>query len=205
MEIMIDVLSSMQPYGVAMEMLLLFSGSSFVFLRVVFSLLFSSFSRGKSFLNNLMANGVGVDMTSSSLSSTFSRLIPVSRRATAQLNTQLRNRETPEEYRPASTNQSRGTLEQQRTTELGDEMRAVQSIYTACSRDQGQSSTVQDMYRLVTTLATEAMEAHLDSSIERLPRNTVLLYASYRAGPTILGFSGSTRTWATTQGNYVGY
>ena len=170
MEIMIDVLSSMQPYGVAMEMLLLFSGSSSVFLRVVFSLLFSSFSRGKSFLNNLMANRVGVDMPSSSLSSTFSTPIPVSRRATAQLTTQLRNSETPEEYRPASTNLPRGTLEQQRTTELGDEMRAVQSIYTACSRDQTLSSTVQDMYRLVTTLATEAIpesEGHLDSSIEK--------------------------------------
>ena len=157
-----------------METLLLFSGSFFVFLRVFsFSLLFFS-SPGKSFLNNLMANRVGVDMPSSSLSSTFSRLVPVSRSPTAQLTTQLRNRETPEEYRPASTNQSRGTLEQQRTTELGDEMRAVQSIYTACSRDQTLSSTVQDMYRLVTTLATEAIpesEAHLDSSIEKA--NTV--------------------------------
>lgn len=153
-----------------METLLLFSGSLFVFLRVFsFSLLFFS-SPGKSFLNNLMANRVGVDMPSSSLSSTFSRLVPVSRIPTAQLTTQLRNRETPEEYRPASTNQSRGTLEQQRTTELGDEMRAVQSIYTACSRDQTLSSTVQDMYRLVTTLAAEAIpesEAHLDSSIEK--------------------------------------
>ena len=103
--------------------------------RLSFSLL-SSFPPGKSFRNNLMANRVGVDMPpSSSLSSTFSRLVPVSTSPTAQLTTQLRNRETPQEYRPASTDQSRGTLEQQRTTELGDEMRAVQSIYTACSGD----------------------------------------------------------------------
>ena len=117
-----------------------------------------------------MANCVRVDMPSSSLSSTFSRLIPVSRSPTALLTTRLRNRETPQEYRPASTNQSRGTLEQQRITELGDEMRAVISIYTACSRDQTLSSTVQDLYRLVTTLATEAIpesDAHLDSSIAK--------------------------------------
>lgn len=117
-----------------------------------------------------MANRVGVDMPSSSLSSTFSRLVPVSRSPTALLTTQLRDRETPQEYRPTSTNQSRGTLEQQRTTELGDEMRAVQSIYTACSRDQTLSSTVQDLYRLVTTLATEAIpesDAHFDSSVDK--------------------------------------
>ena len=117
-----------------------------------------------------MANRVGVDMPSSSLSSTFSRLIPVSRSPTALLTTQLRNRETPQEYRPASTNQSRGTLEQERITELGDEMRAVQSIYTACSRDQTLSPTAQDMYRLVSTLATEAIpesDAHLDSSVDK--------------------------------------
>lgn len=139
-----------------------------MFIRVFpFSLLFFS-SPGKSLLNHLMANRVGVDMLSSSLSSTCSRLVPVSRSPTALLTTQLRNRETPQEHRPASTNQSRGTLEQQRTTELGDEMRAVQSIYAACIRDQALSSTVQNLYRLVTTLATEAIlesDAHLDSSV----------------------------------------
>ena len=154
-----------------METFLLFPGSSLVFLRVLlFSLLFFS-SAGKSFLNNLMANRVGVDMpSSSSLSTTFSRLVPVSRSPTAQLSTQLLNRDTPQEYRPASTNQSRGTLEQQRTTELGFYFSALKYIYTACSRDQTLSSTVRDMYRLVTTLATEAIpesDAYLDSSTEK--------------------------------------
>ena len=117
-----------------------------------------------------MANRVGVDMSSSNLSSTFSRLVPVSRSPTAQLTTQLRYRETPAEYRPTSTNQSCDILDQQRTTELGDEMRAVQSTYTACVRDQNLSSTVQDLYRLVTTLAAEAIpesDEHLGSSIEK--------------------------------------
>ena len=117
-----------------------------------------------------MANRVGVGMPSSNLSSTFSRLVPVSRSPTAQLTTQLRYRETPAEYRPTSTNQSCDTLDQQRTTELGDEMRAVQSTYTACVRDQTLSSTVQDLYRLVTTLAAEAIpesDEHLSSSIEK--------------------------------------
>ena len=146
-----------------METVLLFSRPSL--------LIFSSFSSpGKSLLNNLMADRVCVDMLGSNNSSTSSRLVPVSRDPTAQLTTQLRHRETPAEYRPASTNQSHGTLEQQRTTELGDEMRAVQSIYTACIRDQDLSSTVQDLYRLVTTLAAEAVpesDAYLDSSIEK--------------------------------------
>ena len=118
-----------------------------------------------------MANRVGVDMLSSSLSSTFSRLVPVSRSSTAQLTTQLRYRETPVEYRPTSTNQSCDTLDQQRTTELDNEMRAVQSIYTARVRDQNLSSTVQDLYRLMTTLAAEAIpnsDEHLGSSIESL-------------------------------------
>lgn len=136
-----------------------------------FSFLFSSFPPQVSFLNIVMANRVGVDMpSSSSLSGTFSRLVPVSRSPTAQLTTQLRNRETPAEYRPAPTNQSSGTLGQQRTTELGDEMRAVRTIYTACIRDQTLSSATQDLYRLVTTLATEAVpesDAHLGSSIEK--------------------------------------
>ena len=117
-----------------------------------------------------MANRVGVGMPSSNLSSTFSRLVPVSRSPTAQLTTQLRYRETPAEYRPTSTNQSCDTLDQQRTTELGDEMRAVQSTYTACVRDQTLSSTVQDLYRLVNTLAAEAIpesDEHLSSSIEK--------------------------------------
>ena len=117
-----------------------------------------------------MANRVGIGMPSSNLSRTFSRLVPVSRSPTAQLTTQLRNRETPAEYRPTSTNQSRDSLDQQRITELGDEMRAVQSIYTACVRDQTLSSTVQDLYRLVTTLAAEAIpesDEHLSSSIEK--------------------------------------
>lgn len=117
-----------------------------------------------------MANRVGVDMPPSNLSSTLLRLVPVSRSPTAQLTTQLRNRETPAEYRPTSTNQSCGTLEQQRTTELGDEMRAVQSTYTACIGDQTLSPAVRDLYRLVTTLASEAIpesDAHLGSSIEK--------------------------------------
>ena len=134
--------------------------------------LFSSFSSlGKSLPNNLMANRVGVDMLGSHNSSTLSRLVPVSRDPTAQLTIQLRHRKTPEEYRrPASSDQSFGTLEQQRATELGDEMRAVQSIYTARIGDQDLSPTVRDMYQLVTTLAAEAVpesDAHLDSSIEK--------------------------------------
>ncbi len=56
--------------------------------------------------NILMANRIGVDMPPSQVSSTHSRLVPVSRSPTAQLTTQLRNRETPIEYRPTSTNQS---------------------------------------------------------------------------------------------------
>ena len=109
-------------------------------------------------------------MLGSHNSSTFSRLIPVSRDPTAQLTLQQRHRETPEEYRPASPNQSSGTLEQQRTTELGDEMRTVQSIYTARVGDQELSPTVRDMYRLVTTLAAEAVsesDGHLDGSTEK--------------------------------------
>ena len=82
----------------------------------------------------MMANRVGVDMPSSSLSSTFSRLVPVSRSPTALLTTQLRNRESPLKYRPVSTNQSRDTLEQQRTTELGDEMRAVHNLHSLQQR-----------------------------------------------------------------------
>ena len=59
-----------------------------------------------------MANRVGVGMPSSDLSSAYSRLVPVLRSPTAQLATQLRNRETPAEYRPTSTNQSRDSLDQ---------------------------------------------------------------------------------------------
>lgn len=121
-----------------------------------------------------MANRVGVDMLASNNSSTFSRLYPVSREPTAQLTVQLRHRETPEEYRPPSSNQSCGTLKQQRTAELGNEMRAVQSIYAAHIGDQDLSPTVRDMYHLVTKLALEAVpesDAHLDGSIEKA--NTV--------------------------------
>ncbi len=135
-----------------------------------FSPFFSSPGTQSETSNILMANRIGVDMPPSQVSSTHSRLVPVSRSPTAQLTTQLRNRETPIEYRPTSTNQSCGTLEQQRTTELGDEMRAVSSIYTACIGDQTLSPTVQGMYRLVTTLATEAVpesDAHLGSSMEK--------------------------------------
>ena len=117
-----------------------------------------------------MANRVGVDMFGSHNSSTLSRLVPVSRDPTAQLTTQLRHRKTPEEYRPAAPNQSSGTIEQQRATELGDEMRTVQSIYAARVGDQDLSPTVRDMYQLVTTLAAKAVpesDAHLDSSIEK--------------------------------------
>ncbi len=49
-------------------------------------------------------------------------------------------------------------------------MRAVSSIYTACIGDQTLSPTVPGMYRLVTTLATEAIpesDAHLGSSMEK--------------------------------------
>ena len=133
--------------------------------------LFSSFSSpGKSLLNNLMANRVCVDMLGSHNSSTFSRLIPVSRNPTVQLTTHFQHRETPAEYLPASPDQSWGTLDQQRTTELGNEMRAVQSTYTARIGDQGLSPTVRDLYCLVTTLAAEAVpqsDAHLDTSIEK--------------------------------------
>ncbi|KAM0798225.1 hypothetical protein BDR22DRAFT_823574 [Usnea florida] len=124
----------------------------------------------KSSPNSLFSFSSPPGMPSSNLSSIFSRLVPVSRSPTAQLTTQLRYRETPAEYRPTSTNQSRDSLDQQRTMELGDEMRAVQSIYTACVRDQTLSSTVQDLYRLVTTLAAEAIpesDEHLSSSIEK--------------------------------------
>ena len=117
-----------------------------------------------------MANRVGVDMLGSHNSSTFSRLIPVSRNPTAQLTTHFPHRETPAEYLPASPDQSCGTLDQQRTTELGNEMRAVQSTYTARIGDQDLSPTVRDLYRLVTTLAAEAVpqsDAHLDTSIEK--------------------------------------
>ena len=69
-------------------------------------------------------------------------------------------------------------------------MRAVQSIYTACSRDQTLSSTVQDLYRLVTTLATEAIpesDEHLASltdkanivrTIDRYVRETTSEYGT---------------------------
>lgn len=49
-------------------------------------------------------------------------------------------------------------------------MRAIQSTCIACIRDQTLSSTVQDLYRLVTTLATEVIpesDAYLGSSIEK--------------------------------------
>ena len=154
---------NLSPTALSWKLICLFKGFPF------FPLLFFS-SPGRSLLNNLMANRVGVDMPPSNLSSTFLRLVPVSRSPIAQLTTQLRNRETPAEYRPTSTNQSCGTLEQQRTTELGDEMRAVQSTYTACIGDQTLSPAVRDLYRLVTTLASEAIpesDAHLGSSIEK--------------------------------------
>ena len=117
-----------------------------------------------------MANRVGVDMLGSHNSSTFSRLFPVSRDPTVQLTTHFRRRETPAEYPPVSPNQSSGTLDQQRTIELGNEMRAVQSTYTARIGDQDLSPTVRDLYRLVTTLAAEAVpqsDGHLGSSIEK--------------------------------------
>ena len=56
-----------------------------------------------------MANRVGVDMLGSLNSSSRSRLYPVSRDLTAQLTIQLRHGEMPEEYPPASPNQSCGT------------------------------------------------------------------------------------------------
>ena len=146
----------------------LFAFTIFAEFPPLFLLIFSP--PGRRIRNNLMANRVGVDMPSANLSSTFSRLIPLSRSPTAQLTTQLRYRETPAEYRPTSTNQSCDTLDQQRTTALGDEMRAVQSTYTARVRDQNLSSTVQDLCRLVTTLAAEAIpesDEHLGSSIEK--------------------------------------
>ena len=55
------------------------------------------------------------------------------------------------------SNQSCGNLEQQQAARLGNEMRAVQSTYTACIRDQELPPSAQDVYRLVADLATKAV------------------------------------------------
>lgn len=145
---------------------------------------------------------------------TISRPIPVSRNPTAQLTTHVRRRETPAEYPPASPDQSSGTLDQQRTTELGNEMRAV---YTARIGDQDLSPTVRDLYRLVTTLAAEAVpyrnptrisavrsrrQANMVRTIDRYVRETTSDYntAFTRAiepDPGYEAFTGSMHTWAT--------
>lgn len=103
-----------------------------------------------------------VDMANHDLDSkspTFSRLFPASRSVGLYLTSQLHSRKMPDTYRPVSTSdQSRGNLEQQRTAMLDDEeMSAVHSKYTACIGDQDSPPSAQDMYRLVASMAVDAM------------------------------------------------
>ena len=65
----------------------------------------------------------------------------------------------PDAYRPGSkSDQPRGDLAQQRTGILDDEeMSAVYSTYTACSEAQDSPPSAQDMYRLVASMAVDAM------------------------------------------------
>ena len=97
--------------------------------------------------------------------STFSRLFPAgrlypaSRSVDFQFTEQPRTRQVPDAYRlfPTSDRSSWNT-EQQRTTDLDDEeMRAVQSNYTACVGDQDLPPSAREMYRLVASMATEAL------------------------------------------------
>ena len=88
-------------------------------------------------------------------SSTLSRLVPVSRNPTLNLAIQFRHRETPTGYLPAP-DQHDCASENWGPAELEHEMAALRSSYTACLGDQGLPTAIQEMYRLVARLATEA-------------------------------------------------
>ena len=93
--------------------------------------------------------------SSNMASCTFSGLVPVSRNLTLNLAIQFRHRETPTGYLPAP-DQHDGASENWGPAELGHEMAAVRSNYTACLGDQGLPTAIQEMYRMVARLATEA-------------------------------------------------
>ena len=95
------------------------------------------------------------------LSNLFSAVIlyPASRSVELQFTKKLQPRNVPDAYRPSSTSdQSCGNLEQQRTViSYDDEMQAVQRSYTARIGDQELPSSAREMYRLVASMAADAL------------------------------------------------
>ena len=104
--------------------------------------------------------------------STFSKLLPVSRRVDLNLTLQCNTREMPAAYRLQSKDdQASGDLEQLRNTDLDDEMRAVQLSYTARIGDQDLSPNAREMYQLVIRMAGDALlesNEHPEASIQKV-------------------------------------
>lgn len=96
-----------------------------------------------------MADSLANDRTG-----TFSRLIPASRSLTYPPLGQLRNRKAPAPCLGASdSSQSSGSPGQYQTGDFYNEMRTVESTYTACVRSEDLPLNTQELYRLVARLA----------------------------------------------------
>lgn len=106
-------------------------------------------------------------------SGTFSRLFPESRCLNFRHSNLLPCLRLPDEYRcPTSVDdQTFGFSESANSGNLLDEMRAVQSSYTACIEDQDLPSSTQDLYRLITKMAADAVSGSDEHPV--IPAETV--------------------------------
>lgn len=107
---------------------------------------------------------------------TFAKLVPKSRFTRTPLNTQAPNRKVPDHYRTPTSTAHQTSVSSGPTDpgNLRDEMRAVQSIYTARIGDEGLPSSAQELYRLVADMAAKTVsgsDEHPSVSIEAV--NTV--------------------------------
>ena len=101
----------------------------------------------------------------------FDKLIPKSRSIEFQFPPEPLNRKMPDDYRAltSTANQTPESFEPTNPWHLIDEMRAVESSYTARIGDEGLPSGARELYRLVADMAVKAVsgsEEHPVISIE---------------------------------------
>lgn len=90
---------------------------------------------------------------------TFAKLVPKSRSIQFQLFSKPQNRRVPGDYRSSTStaNQASESSEPTNPGDLIDEMRAIDSSYTARIGDEGLTSSAREMYRLVADMAVKAV------------------------------------------------